>query len=115
MKKFFLWSLGIFFAIWLFGVVLSQLPGSNKPNMSHVRYHCQEAVEKRLKAPSTASFSGQYETTIYEVTPSQRYRVAGYVDAQNSFGAKLRKSYSCTVSTYSSGNDRTYVVDALSF
>lgn len=88
--------------------------GPSQPNMTHVRFYCEEAVKTRLKAPSSAEFSGQFETEIREVTPGQTYRVMGFVDAQNSFGAKIRGRYTCTVSTYSSGNDRTYTVDSVS-
>jgi hypothetical protein len=100
-------------------VLLISLPsgcgGNDAPNMSHVRFYCEEAVRARLKAPSSAEFSNQFETEISEVTAGQTYRVRGSVDAQNSFGAKIRGRYICTVSTYRSGNKRTYVVDSVSF
>ena len=56
----------------------------------------QRGVSSILKAPSTAEFPsptfnrGAY--SISEVSPGT-YRVTGYVDAQNSFGAKLRNNW----------------------
>lgn len=51
---------------------------------------CQEATTRQLKSPSSAKFS--------EDNPSidgARGVVAGVVDAQNGFGAMLRKRYYC--------------------
>lgn len=54
---------------------------------------CQKAARAELKAPTTAQFG--------QVTPDSlgggRYRVAGPVDAQNSYGVPLRMNYDCTV------------------
>ena len=55
---------------------------------------CEEMGKQELKAPSTASFSGAGSTTtIYLGTG--HYHVRGWVDAQNSFGAKVRSGYTC--------------------
>lgn len=53
----------------------------------------QQFVEEELKAPGTASFGGK------DVQPegAGRYRVSGWVDAQNGFGAKVRSRFSITV------------------
>ena len=59
---------------------------------------CEQFVSDRLKAPSTADFSGYSETTITG-SGLGPWKVSGYVDSQNSFGAKLRSRYSC-VFTY---------------
>lgn len=56
---------------------------------------CENALRGKLKAPSTASFSGGMDTRV-----SQReglWAVEGYVDAQNGFGAQIRSRYSCSV------------------
>lgn len=53
---------------------------------------CEDAVKARLKAPSSADFhSGATETK-----PGV-WRVVGDVDAENSFGAKIRTGFVCTV------------------
>jgi hypothetical protein len=113
MKKVFLWVLGIFVALWMFGMIISAFHGSGKLSMSHVRYYCEKAVGQRLKAPSTASYSGQYETQIYELTPGQRYRVVGHVDAQNSFGAMLRMPYNCEIQFTGSQNETPQILNLI--
>jgi hypothetical protein len=53
---------------------------------------CQGFVKERLKAPATADFSGEAVTV-----DGKTYSVTGDVDAENSFGAKLRMTYTCVV------------------
>lgn len=53
---------------------------------------CEQAVKARLKAPASADF----DTSATESSPD-RWTVSGSVDAQNSFGAKIRSSFSCRV------------------
>ena len=51
-----------------------------------------EMVKAELKAPSTASFP--WDASAYTITKSgNQYTVKGYVDAQNSFGAKVRSTF----------------------
>lgn len=57
---------------------------------------CQEFVGRKLKAPGSAEFSSHSQTSIKKNSETQ-YGVIGWVDAQNSFGAKLRNSYVCVV------------------
>lgn len=53
---------------------------------------CKEAIEEDLKAPSTA------EWVDVEVDDSgDTTKVTGNVDAENSYGAKVRGSFSCEV------------------
>ncbi len=54
----------------------------------------QDYVKKRLKSPASADFpwSGEDGVSIVPLG-DQEYRILGYVDAQNSFGAKLRTRY----------------------
>lgn len=66
---------------------------------------CQQFVEDRLKAPSTADYPWDAtERTTY--LGSTRYRVDAYVDAENSFGAKIRNDFECTVKYTGGGNWR---------
>ena len=52
----------------------------------------KEMVKAELKAPSTASFP--WDASAYAITKSgNQYTVKGYVDAQNSFGAKIRSTF----------------------
>jgi len=54
---------------------------------------CEQFVEKRLKAPATAEFSGENTTDL----GAGLWRVIGDVDSQNSFGAQIRSRYTCEV------------------
>lgn len=56
--------------------------------------NCEHMVKKVLKAPSTADFASLWEQSIGE-SRDGTWHVAGHVDAQNSFGAKLRSTYTC--------------------
>lgn len=53
----------------------------------------QKFIEKQLRAPAGAEFGDQKVAHL----GSEKYLVIGYVDAQNAFGAKLRKQWTCTV------------------
>jgi hypothetical protein len=63
---------------------------------------CENFVEDRLKSPSSADFSGIFDTTI--TGSGTDYTVSGYVDAENIFGAMLRSNYTCEIRD--SGNDK---------
>lgn len=64
----------------------------SKPGERNIIATAESYVSKELKAPSSAEFSSLSETSIREVEPNV-YEVRGFVDAQNSFGAKLRSNY----------------------
>ncbi|NFM25195.1 hypothetical protein FDB84_12300 [Clostridium sporogenes] len=58
----------------------------------------KEVVKKNLKAPSTAKFPWSFgEYKIQESKSENKdmvvYTVSGYVDAENSYGAKLRNNF----------------------
>lgn len=53
---------------------------------------CKKFVKDDLKAPSTASFADHSVSQ-----DGSTYTVTGQVDAENSFGAKIRNDYTCTV------------------
>lgn len=61
---------------------------------------CQQAVERELKAPSTASFT---RLRMIEAGPDG-YLVSGTVDAENSFGGTVRMSWGCETRRSESGN-----------
>lgn len=76
-----------------FAIVLALMfAGGGGNEQRDVTDACEAAVEVRLKAPSTADF----DTTATESSPD-RWTVSGTVDAENSFGAKVRSSFSCRV------------------
>lgn len=70
----------------------------------------QQFVKQSLKSPSSADFGGvfsgeaqSYEDTVTEIGEGE-YRVRGWVDAQNAFGATVRSDFDVTVE-YIGGGD----------
>jgi len=53
---------------------------------SQTRFPCEEMVRGHLKAPATAEFTIRY---------SDYRETVGWVDAQNSYGAKIRTGFVC--------------------
>jgi len=64
-------------------------------NKSMAYIMMEDFVKQRLKAPSTAEFPGVFDGKLDHVTAlgNQTYRIVSYVDAQNSFGAKIRTKF----------------------
>jgi len=77
-------------------------------------FMCQDFIEPRLVAPTTAKFPSSSEVSIVRLSDQQEeaYQIIGYVDAQNKFGAMIRTYYICEI-TYL-GNDR-WSLEALDF
>lgn len=67
---------------------------SDTERLTYLSTIAENAVKDNLKAPSTAEFPQFYK---YEYIQSKEeadtYFVFGYVDAENSFGAKLRNDF----------------------
>jgi len=57
---------------------------------------CEELVLKHLKAPATAEFTIKF---------SDNKETVGWVDSQNSYGAKLRMGFVCVI-----GSDHTHEI-----
>ncbi len=81
----------------------SGTPGSTSPSYlsgNEGAYDiCRERIKKMLKVPSTASFPGSHNSGGVAVRGigEKTYQVTAHVDAQNVFGAKLRKKWFCQV------------------
>ena len=56
---------------------------------------CTGAVEALLRAPATASFSEFTGESVRQISGSNRFAVAGWVDSENGFGALLRSDWTC--------------------
>lgn len=56
---------------------------------------CEHFVSQDLKSPSTARFPLYDDDQVSNI--GNVYTVTSYVDSENSFGAKLRTDYQCTV------------------
>ena len=64
---------------------------------------CENFVKRNLKSPSTASFGGVFDGDYQDPKTHAihkgggEYICRGFVDAQNSFGAKIRSQFVVTV------------------
>lgn len=67
--------------------------GSSEPDEYDAYTACENWVEERLRAPSTADFSGVGDSEITKTDAG--YDVTGYVDAENGFGAQIRTGFTC--------------------
>lgn len=61
-----------------------------------------KAVKDSLKSPSTADFCSYNDMTATSLG-GDKWKVTGYVDAQNSFGATLRENWTVTLTLTGSG------------
>jgi hypothetical protein len=66
---------------------------------------CRGFIRERLKAPSSAEFQPCYSAVIKQGTDGV-WGVGFWVDAENSFGAKLRTAYACILEDTGDGNWR---------
>lgn len=64
-------------------------------------YICEEYLEDRLRAPSTAEYPwnafGTRARSFVTYEGEYTYRVRAHVDAENAFGAKVRTQFNCRV------------------
>jgi hypothetical protein len=84
-----------FAAFALFVIISLETAGPPEPEYdpwSKAQSVCEDHMLDRLKSPASAEFGPT------EVSTMAPYTVTGVVDAQNSFGATLRSSYTCVVS-----------------
>jgi len=56
---------------------------------------CEQFIEERLLSPSSAEFPWASDYAIAGTGNS--YTVRGYVDAENAFGASLRRNWTCSL------------------
>ncbi|WP_300700915.1 hypothetical protein [Bacteroides sp.] len=72
---------------------------SNNYSAVYTAYEtAKKAVKKELKAPSTASFAEMTDSEAKcKVNDDGSVIIRSYVDAENSFGAKIRTHFQCTV------------------
>ncbi|MDO6488253.1 hypothetical protein Q4503_11110 [Colwellia sp. 6_MG-2023] len=89
---------------------LAEKAKTKEPTSSYAFVYCMEFVEARLKVPSSADFSSLSNSNVTQLKKTRRggkdeikYLVTGYVDAKNSFNAKIRNNYACTVTGKTGG------------
>ena len=73
----------------------------------------QEFVEDHLKCPSTAKWPWSYHNRVKYLGDS-KYLIVSYVDAENSFGAKVRTYFRGVVRCKNDENN-TWVLESLEF
>ena len=69
---------------------------SPKIDAFQAQVDCEKMVTSALKAPGSADFAPHNELRI-SGSGSGPWNVVGWVDAQNSFGAKIRSTFDCSV------------------
>lgn len=74
----------------------------HSPIMAYIM--CEDFVEQRLRAPSTAEFPSRGSEGSVPLGGG-KYRVQSHVDAENAFGAMIRSSWDCTIQ-HVAGTDR---------
>lgn len=72
--------------------------GDTGPDSIGAEVMCEQFVKDRLKAPATAEFPKP--STVQD---GLTFTVTGAVDAENSFGAKVRTRYVCQVTSDTAG------------
>ena len=84
---------------------------NSSTTQDNAQIECRIAIEAGLKAPSTASWSSG-EAGRWRDHPGQ-FLISYTVDAQNSFGAKLRNVYQCQVTCLSENTCKVTKIDAV--
>lgn len=77
-------------------VPLAACGGSGGDDQGAIAY-CHQFVEQQLKSPSSADFPSFPDHQVTKVG-DQEWKVSAWVDADNSFGAKLRTNWTCDIS-----------------
>lgn len=65
---------------------------------------CKQQVRKQLKSPSTATFPSATASDLVVTQNGKTFGIVGYVDAENSFGARIRSTIVCEA-THTSGTN----------
>lgn len=76
-------------------------PHEDRSTMAYII--CKDYVKESLKSPSSADMPFLCDNTVADVK-TQTYKIASYVDAVNSFNAKLRTTYTAVLH-YKGGDD----------
>ena len=67
-----------------------------KPGKIDAWVYTEMYMENQLKAPKTAEFCS-YSRDRVQLIDTDTYKVKGYVDSQNSFGAMIRTNYTFVI------------------
>lgn len=69
----------------------------------------QDVVEQGLKSPSSADFCSYREADVLDLGNNE-YKISGWVDAQNGFGATIRTDFIVTLELTENGYKNGHVV-----
>ena len=73
-------------------------PGDGSPTTAEAWYIAKQFAKKDLKSPVSAEFPHQTAEGVNIIERGNgKYTVTGYVDAENSFGAKLRHHFTINI------------------
>lgn len=64
----------------------------------------QMKIKEMLKSPKSAEFEFGGATKSTKAIGNEKYEIKSYVDAENSFGAKIRSNFECTVTYETKSN-----------
>lgn len=78
------------------------IESGTEPNELDAYAACKHFVRQHLRAPRTAKFP--MITEVDWASENDLWGIEGYVDAENTFGAKVREYYNCQV-RYDSADD----------
>ncbi len=120
-KKGCLGCLSVFLVLVIIVSVITAVGGSssNSPDKVEAWVMAQNFVEKQLKSPGTADYGGvwdgDYQSSDDVVTElgDDKFRVSAWVDAENSFGAKIRTYFVCELEYVGDDNWRCTKLDLL--
>lgn len=99
-------ALSIILAIILFYVVRNVDMENSEEKI--ITWSCaQKAMEDNLKTPSTAKFP-HYSEDFIEPLGNNKFRVNAYVNAENSFGTKIRTNFTVIIEIINNGKGFRY-------
>lgn len=78
----------------ILGLIGNNIGASEKPNEYEAKQICEDAVERNLKSPATATYDSRVQI---KSDNENDYRILTEVDSQNGFGAMVRTNFSCNL------------------
>lgn len=86
----------------MFEILSGKEDNDSSDESTNAKVCAVKAVKDNLKSPSTADFCSYSEMTA-ENLGGDKWKISGYVDAENSMGAMLRQNWTVTLTLTSSG------------
>ena len=99
----FLIVVGVYVLLGVIGSISSSSSGGIENTDSNAMSYAKIIVKDHLKAPSTAKFCNTATEMKATNLGGYKWRVTGWVDAQNSFGAMVRSDFVVTLTLTEKG------------